>query len=50
VFKITKSTSVTAYRVLVGKPGGKRLLGISRCSWEDSITIDLTVIGQCELH
>jgi len=26
-----------AYRVLVGKPGGKRTLGRPRCWWEDNI-------------
>jgi hypothetical protein len=25
-----------AYRILVGKPEGKRPLGISRCRWEDN--------------
>jgi hypothetical protein len=29
-----------AYRVLVGKPEGKRPLGISRHRWEDNIKID----------
>ena len=29
------------YRVLVGKPEGKRLLGRSRCRWEDNIKVDL---------
>jgi len=29
------------YRVLVGKPEGKRLLGRSRGSWEDNINMDL---------
>jgi len=29
------------YRVLVGKPEGKRLLGIPRCRWEDIIMMDL---------
>jgi len=29
------------YRVLVGKPGGKRPLGIPRCRWEDNIKMDL---------
>jgi len=27
------------YRVLVGKPEGKRLLGRTRCRWEDNIKI-----------
>jgi hypothetical protein len=29
------------YRVLVGKPEGKRPLGISRSRWEDNIKMDL---------
>jgi hypothetical protein len=29
------------YRVLVGKPEGKRLLGIPRRRWEDNIKMDL---------
>jgi hypothetical protein len=35
----------TAYRILVGKPEGKRLLGRHGCSWEDNIKIDLREIG-----
>jgi hypothetical protein len=34
-----------AYRVLVGEPEEKRLLGRPRHRWEDNITIDLTEIG-----
>jgi hypothetical protein len=34
-----------AYRVLVGKPERKRLLGRPRCRWEDNIKIDLRQIG-----
>ena len=30
-----------AYRVLVGKPGGKRLLGRPRRKWVDNIRMDL---------
>jgi hypothetical protein len=30
-----------AYRILVGKPEGKRPLGRPRCRWEDNIKIDL---------
>jgi len=30
-----------AYRVLVGKPEGKRLLGRPRRIWEDNIKMDL---------
>jgi hypothetical protein len=33
------------YRVLVGKPEGKRLLGRPRHRWEDGIKMDLREIG-----
>ena len=33
------------YRVLVGKPEGKRVLGSPRCRWEDNIKIDLQEVG-----
>jgi hypothetical protein len=33
------------YRVLVGKPEGKRLLGRPRRKWEDNIRIDLQEEG-----
>jgi hypothetical protein len=33
------------YKVLVGKPVGKRTLGRPRHRWEDEIRKDLTVIG-----
>jgi hypothetical protein len=33
------------YRVLVGKPEGKRPLGRPRCRWEDNIKIDLQAVG-----
>jgi hypothetical protein len=33
------------YRILVGKPEGKRALGRSRCRWEDNIKIDLKEVG-----
>jgi len=29
------------YRILVGKPEGKRSLGRPRCRWEDNIKMDL---------
>jgi len=35
----------TVYRVLVGKPGGKRRLGRPRRSWEDNIKMDLPEVG-----
>jgi hypothetical protein len=34
-----------AYRILVGKPEGKRLLGRPRRTWIDDIKIDLREIG-----
>jgi hypothetical protein len=33
------------YRVLVGKPEGKRPLGIPRLRWEDNIKKDLQEVG-----
>jgi hypothetical protein len=33
------------YRVLVGKPEGKRPLERPRCRWEDGIKMDLREIG-----
>jgi hypothetical protein len=34
-----------AYRILVGKPEGKRSLGIPRSRWMDNIKMDLKEIG-----
>jgi hypothetical protein len=34
-----------AYRVLVGKPEGKRPLGRPRRKWEDNIRMDLHEVG-----
>jgi hypothetical protein len=33
-----------AYRILVGKPEGKRPLGRPRCRWVENIKMDLRVI------
>jgi len=33
------------YRVLMGKPEGKRQLGRPRLKWEDNIMIDLQEVG-----
>jgi hypothetical protein len=34
-----------AYRILVGKPEGKRLLGRPRRKWVNNIKVDLREIG-----
>jgi hypothetical protein len=34
-----------AYRLLVGKPEGKRLLGTLRRRWVDNIRMDLGEVG-----
>jgi hypothetical protein len=34
-----------AYKILVGKPEGKRPLGRPRCMWVDNIKIDRRKIG-----
>jgi hypothetical protein len=36
---------MNVYRLLVGKPEGKRPLGISRGRWVDNTKIDLREIG-----
>ena len=33
------------YRVVVGKPEGRRLLGRSKRGWEDNIKMDLQEVG-----
>jgi hypothetical protein len=33
------------YRVLVGKPWGKRPLGIPRLRWEGNINLDVQEVG-----
>jgi hypothetical protein len=34
-----------AYRLLVGKPGGKRPLGRPRCMWVNNARMDLGEVG-----
>jgi hypothetical protein len=34
-----------AYRILVGRPEGRRLLGRPRRRWEDNIKMDLQEVG-----
>jgi hypothetical protein len=34
-----------AYRIMVGKPEGKRPLGRPSCRWVDNIKMDLREIG-----
>jgi hypothetical protein len=41
----TNGETRNAYRILVGKPEGKRLLGRPRYSWLDNIKKDLREIG-----
>jgi hypothetical protein len=36
---------INAYRLLVGKPEGRRPLGRSRRRWKDNIKMDLLEIG-----
>jgi hypothetical protein len=36
---------LNAYKILVGKPEGKRPLGKPRRTWEDNIKMDLREIG-----
>jgi hypothetical protein len=41
----TNGEKIGAYRVLMGKPEGKRPLGRPRRRWEDSIKMDLQEVG-----
>jgi hypothetical protein len=41
----TNGEKRNSYRILVGKPEGKRPLGIPRRRWLDSIKIELREIG-----
>ena len=34
-----------AFKILTGKPTGKRPIGRPRCRWEDNIRMDLEEIG-----
>jgi hypothetical protein len=34
-----------AYRLVVGKPDGRRALGRPRCIWDDNIKMDLRDVG-----
>jgi hypothetical protein len=34
-----------AFRVLVGRPEGRRLLGTPGCRWKDNIEMDLREMG-----
>jgi hypothetical protein len=41
----TNGAKRNAYRILVGKPEGKRPLGGPRRRWDDNIKLDLREIG-----
>jgi hypothetical protein len=41
----TSGENRNAYRILGGKPEGKRPLGRHRCRWEDNNNMDLREIG-----
>jgi hypothetical protein len=41
----TNAEKRNRYRLLVGKPGGKRPLGRSRRRWVDNVKMDLLEIG-----
>jgi hypothetical protein len=45
VARMGEKRNIHVYRILVGKPEGKRPLGRPRRSWVDNIKIDLREIG-----
>jgi len=38
------------YKVLVGRPEGKRPLGRPRCRWEDNVKVDLQEVGWGDIN
>jgi hypothetical protein len=42
---VEQNCHLKAYKILFGKPAGKRSLGRSRSRWEDSINVDLGEVG-----
>jgi hypothetical protein len=38
------------YKVLVGRPEGKRPLGRPRCRWEDNVKVDLQEVGWGDIY
>jgi hypothetical protein len=46
----TNGEKRNAYRILVGKPEGKRLVVRPRRRWVDNIKIDLREIGWDDMH
>ena len=42
---VARIGKIGAYRVLVGKPEGRRPLGRSRSRWKDNINMDLQEVG-----
>jgi hypothetical protein len=46
----TQGEKMNAYRILVGKPEGKRPLGRPSRRWKDNITTDLREIGWGGMH
>jgi hypothetical protein len=43
--EMSKTCSTDEYRILVGKPEGKKSLGRPRCGWVNNIKMDLREIG-----
>jgi hypothetical protein len=46
----TNGEKRNAYRLLVGKPEGRRSLGRQRCRWVDNIKMDLGEIRRCGVN
>jgi hypothetical protein len=46
----TNGEKRTAYRLLVGKPVGKRALGRPRRRWVDNISMDLGEVGWGDVY
>jgi hypothetical protein len=46
----TNGDKRNAYRLLVGKPEGRRPLGRPRRRWLDNIRMELVEVGWCEVY
>jgi hypothetical protein len=47
--QVARMGKKNAYRILIGKPEGKRPLGRPRCWWVDRIKMDLREIGWVDI-
>ena len=42
----TREEGRSAFKIVTGKPTGKRALGSPRCRWEDNVKMDIKEMGR----